>query len=117
MDFSYYLDPIRNHYFDFQGVTGRQPFWMFILINLLISIALGVVVTLIHLRPLLYLYDLAVLLPTLGLSVRRMHDVGKSGWWVLIGIIPVIGWIIVIYLYAQPSSTPYPAAVIDPQRT
>lgn len=47
--------------------------------------------------------NLALLLPGLGLCVRRMHDIGKSGWWVLIAIIPVIGWILFIYWAAQPS--------------
>jgi len=111
MDFNWYLDPIKNHYFDFEGVTGRRPFWMFVLINFLISVALVIVLSVIHLRPLAGLYDLAIFLPSLGLAVRRMHDIGQSGWLVLIGIIPVLGWAIVIYLYAQPSKTPYGALI------
>lgn len=109
MDFNYYLDPITNHYFDFQGVVTRKPFWMFVLFNFLISVALHVVFYLVHLRFVAQLYSLAVLLPMLGLAVRRMHDIGKSGWWVLVSLIPVLGWIYVIYLYCQPSTTPYRA--------
>jgi uncharacterized membrane protein YhaH (DUF805 family) len=107
MDFSYYLDPIQNHYFDFQGVTGRKAYWMFVLINFLISVALGIVLTIVHLYPLGSLYSLAVLLPGLGIGVRRMHDTGKSGWWLLVGLIPIVGWIWVIYLLCQPSTAPY----------
>lgn len=110
MDFNLYLDPITKHYFDFEGVAGRRAFWMFVLFNFLISVALGLVLALVHLRPLAGLYSLAVLLPSLGLAVRRMHDIGKSGWWLLAAVVPVIGWIYVIYLYCQPSSTPYGAA-------
>jgi uncharacterized membrane protein YhaH (DUF805 family) len=110
MDFNFYLDPITKHYFDFQGVAGRKAFWMFVLINFLISLALEVVLGVIHLQPLAALYSLAVLLPSLGIAVRRLHDIGKSGWWLLAALVPVIGWIYVIYLYCQPSKTPAFAA-------
>lgn len=110
MDFNLYLDPITKHYFDFQGVAGRREFWMFVLFNFLISVGLGIIFTIIHLRPLSSLYSLAVLLPSLGLAVRRLHDIGKSGWWVLVALVPVLGWIYVIYLYCQPSTTPYAAS-------
>ncbi len=110
MDFNYYLDPITKHYFDFNGVTGRKPFWMFVLFNFLISLAITIVLGIIHLKQLNGLYSLAVLLPSLGIAVRRLHDIGKSGWWILVGLIPVLGWIYLIYLYCQPTSTPYASA-------
>jgi uncharacterized membrane protein YhaH (DUF805 family) len=117
MDFNYYLDPIRNHYFDFQGVADRKAYWMFFLINFGISVALGIVLQLIHLGPLGGLYSLAVLSPGVGLGVRRLHDMGKSGWWLLVAFVPIVGWIYVIYLLCQPSQTPYAASMGDPQRT
>ena len=49
------------------------------------------------------IYSLAILIPFLALFVRRMHDIGKSGWNILWGLIPVIGWIYLIYLLIQPS--------------
>ena len=104
---NWYINPITNHYFDFQGTSGRQEFWMFVLFNLLISLAIGIVGNIIHLPLIGGLYSLAVLLPALGIEVRRMHDVGKSGWWILVALIPILGWIYVIYLLAQPSATPY----------
>ena len=110
MDFNQYLDPITKHYFDFQGVAGRRAFWMFVLFNFLISLVLSVVLTIVHLSALANIYSLAVLLPSLGLAARRLHDVGKSAWWLLIGLVPVLGWIYLIYLYCQPSSTAYGAA-------
>jgi uncharacterized membrane protein YhaH (DUF805 family) len=110
MDFNYYLEPITKHYFDFQGVVERKPFWMFVLINFLIAVGLEIVLRIVHLSLLSSLYSLAVLLPSLGLAVRRLHDVGKSGWWALVGLVPVLGWIYLIYLYCQPSTTPYAAA-------
>ena len=109
MDFNLYLDPITKHYFDFQGVTGRRAFWMFVLFNFVISIVLSAVLAVVHLQALGFLYSLALLLPGLGLGVRRLHDIGKSGWWLLASLVPVLGWIYVIYLYCQPSTTPYGA--------
>jgi uncharacterized membrane protein YhaH (DUF805 family) len=51
------------------------------------------------------LFMLAVLVPNIAVAVRRLHDVGKSGWMVLIGLIPLFGWIYLIYLYVQPGET------------
>ncbi len=108
MDFNLYLDPITKHYFDFQGVAGRRAFWMFVLFNFVIAVVLNIVLGLIHLGPLAGLYSLAVLLPSLGLAVRRLHDIGKSGWWLLVGLVPILGAILaLIYLYyCQPTTTP-----------
>ncbi|MGH7734691.1 MAG: DUF805 domain-containing protein [Gemmatimonadales bacterium] len=110
VNFNYYLDPITKHYADFQGVMGREPFWMFVLFNFIIGLVLGLVLGIIHLYPLSYIYSLALLLPSLSAGVRRLHDTGKSGWWVLVALIPLVGWIYLIYLYCQPTTAPYAAA-------
>lgn len=47
--------------------------------------------------------NLTLLLPSLGLAVRRLHDIGKSGWWIFISLIPIIGWILLIVWYCQDS--------------
>jgi uncharacterized membrane protein YhaH (DUF805 family) len=64
-----------------------------------------------HLSGLAGLYSLAVLLPTLGLQFRRLHDIGKSAWWLLVALVPILGFIYLIYLYCQPSTTPYGSVV------
>jgi uncharacterized membrane protein YhaH (DUF805 family) len=110
MNLSWFVDPITKQYFDFQGVTGRQAFWMYILYYVIGYVIVAIVANLIHLWQLSSLYSLGLLLPTLGIEVRRLHDVGKSGWWVLIGLVPILGWIYLIYLYAQPSAAPYGGA-------
>ena len=50
------------------------------------------------------LLSLALLLPILAVTARRLHDIGKSGWLMLIGLIPLIGWLLLIYWYVQPSA-------------
>ena len=67
------------------------------------------------------LFCLAALIPSIAVAVRRMHDIGKSGWLVLIGIIPIFGWAYVLYCYVQPGMTgpnqygPDPKGTGDPK--
>jgi uncharacterized membrane protein YhaH (DUF805 family) len=91
----WYLKVLRQ-YVDFNGRARRTEFWMFTLFSVIISIVLGVVDYLLNTSVLGMIYSLAVLLPTLAVGARRLHDIGRSGWWQLIGIIPIIGWIILI---------------------
>jgi uncharacterized membrane protein YhaH (DUF805 family) len=92
-----------NNYFGFEGRANLGEYWKPFLVNLIISVVLGVLELAVH--PFVYLADiffLAILFPGLALLFRRLHDTGRSGWWWLIGIIPVLGWLALIYLAAQP---------------
>jgi uncharacterized membrane protein YhaH (DUF805 family) len=92
-----------NKYFGFEGRANLGEFWKPFLINLIIAVVFGVLELAVH--PFVYLADifsLAILFPGLALLFRRLHDTGRSGWWWLIGIIPVLGWVALIYLVAQP---------------
>lgn len=80
-----YVDTITKHYVDFTGRVGVKQYWYFVLVNFVIAIVLAIVS-----RSLSDLYSLAVLLPTLGLTVRRLQDTGKPGSWVLIAFIPIV---------------------------
>ena len=94
-----YVTCIRK-YADFAGIGKRIEFWPFFLINLLINLVLSVLLPLIG-----TIYSLAMLVPSLAAGARRLHDIGKSGWLQLIWLIPVLGWVAMIYLLAQPSRT------------
>lgn len=87
----YYIGALKK-YAVFEGRATRSEYWYFFLFNLVISIIIG----LLDVPALGFLYSLAVLIPSLAVGVRRLHDVGKSGWWLLIGLIPVVGWIVLI---------------------
>ena len=100
---NWYLTVIKEHYADFKGRARRKEFWMFMLINWVISMVLAIIGGLIHFTLLGSIYSLAVLVPTLGVGVRRLHDMGKSGWWYLICLVPVLGAIYLIYLWCQDS--------------
>jgi uncharacterized membrane protein YhaH (DUF805 family) len=91
-------------YADFSGRAKRPEFWWFVLFTFLASLILGVVSSMLS-----GLFSLAVIVPSLAVGARRLHDIGRSGWWQLIWLVPVIGWIILIYWCVQ-ESNPTPNA-------
>jgi uncharacterized membrane protein YhaH (DUF805 family) len=82
---NYYLKVLQN-YATFSGRARRKEYWMFVLFNVIFAFVFGFVCGLIGVPVLANLYTLAVLLPSIAVGVRRMHDVGKSGWFLLIPI-------------------------------
>ena len=101
----WYLKVI-NSYFDFNGRARRKEYWMFVLINSIISIIsfyldniLGTAFA-IGYGPIYIGYGLAVLIPSIAVAIRRLHDVGKSGWMYLIVILPIVGpiWLIILFV-------------------
>lgn len=86
---NWYLKVIQN-YATFSGRARRKEYWMFFLFNMLISIVLNIIAGVIKFPLLGSLYSLVVLLPSIAVGVRRMHDVGKSGWFILIPIYNLI---------------------------
>jgi uncharacterized membrane protein YhaH (DUF805 family) len=106
---NWYLKVLKQ-YADFEGRARRMEYWMFALINVIIALLLYSILFvgiftestfLSSIGGILYLvYILAVFLPGLGVSVRRLHDTNKSGWMILIALIPIIGAIWLIILYA-----------------
>jgi uncharacterized membrane protein YhaH (DUF805 family) len=87
-------------YVEFNGRAARPEFWWFVLFQIVVSVVLGIVS-----RQLEGLASLAMLLPALAVGARRLHDIDKSGWWMLLWLIPVLGWILLIYWAAQPGDS------------
>jgi uncharacterized membrane protein YhaH (DUF805 family) len=99
---NWYLKVLKQ-YADFSGRARRQEYWMFILINAIISWSFTLLDNLAGVTiftTLSYFYTLAVLIPGLAVAVRRLHDIGKSGWWYLLILFPIVGWIWLIVLFA-----------------
>ena len=84
-------------YADFNGRAARPEFWWFVLAQFVVGMILNMVW-----QPLGALFSLAMLLPSLAAGSRRLHDTGKSGWLQLLALIPIVGWVVLIYLTAQP---------------
>jgi uncharacterized membrane protein YhaH (DUF805 family) len=92
---------LRDKYVDFNGRAGRSEYWWFFLA----CVAVAVVFNVLRLEMIGLLANLALLLPSLAVGARRLHDMGKSGWFQLVWLIPFIGWAIMIYWLVQPSTT------------
>ena len=96
----WYKEVVLKKYAKFDGRAGKNEFWYFVLGNFIISIILGIIPG--GIGDLIYsLYSLAVLVPGIAVSVRRLHDIGKSGWNLLMGLIPIAGIIILIIWYIK----------------
>lgn len=107
----YFVDVLKNQYLDFNGRATRTQFWMFNLYVFIIVFAISLIAGLLKLPVLATLAVLAVLLPSIGISVRRVRDLGISGWFILIGLIPVIGGIVLLVGYCLP--TDYAKPYVD----
>ena len=87
-----------NKYADFNGRAARPEFWWFFLFQIVVLAITGLV------SHILYgIVALALLLPGLAVGARRLHDIGKTAWLLLIGLIPFLGWLLLLYWFAQPS--------------
>lgn len=96
MTFQEAIKTCFNKYADFNGRAAPPEFWWFVLFVVLVSAALSVI------HPMLtMLFNLAVLVPSISVGARRLHDTGRSGWWQLVGLIPVIGMIVLIVFMVQ----------------
>ncbi len=109
--YQWFFHVITKHYVDFQGRASRSEFWYYTLTQFLIVFFFEIISALFYFSHLyymqagviilLYLFDLAVFLPGLGVSVRRLHDTNRSGWFLLLSLLPIIGDIVLIVFFAE----------------
>jgi uncharacterized membrane protein YhaH (DUF805 family) len=110
---NWYLEALKK-YTVFTGRARRKEYWFFVLFNILISMALAIVDYFTGTYNAAYgmgllggLYALAVLIPAIAVTVRRLHDTGRSGWWILIVLVPIIGgiWLLVLMVLDSEAGT------------
>ncbi|MGL5541168.1 MAG: DUF805 domain-containing protein [Erysipelotrichaceae bacterium] len=118
--FGAWLDVFKRG-LDFKGTSTRAEYWHPTLLNILFSIGLSFVMVILAVSSpdsflfvyfAFLLFTLVYMIPSLALQVRRLHDVGKSAWYLLLSFIPFVGPFILLYFYIQPSNpnTSYPRA-------
>jgi uncharacterized membrane protein YhaH (DUF805 family) len=100
---------LTQKYADFSGRARRSEYWWFFLFNVLVGIAASVIDSILGTRYgsgtglVQALAQLALLIPGIAVGVRRLHDTGRSGWWLLIGLVPLVGWIVLLVFLVQDS--------------
>jgi uncharacterized membrane protein YhaH (DUF805 family) len=114
--FNEFMDTLKNKYTQFNGRASRREYWIFVLFIFLTQLVLGIILNVVHLSVLGGILSLAFLIPGLAVGIRRLHDIGKSGWWLLIGLIPVIGAIILIIFYCMPGTAGQNKYGSDPRK-
>ncbi|MBP1851348.1 DUF805 domain-containing protein [Rhizobium halophytocola] len=104
MEFQHAVRRAFSKYVTFTGRAMRSEFWWFALFVVLVNAVAEIIDRMIFGFGLLgAIAALVLFLPQLTVAVRRLHDTGRSGWWLLIALIPLIGWIVLLYFYIQPS--------------
>jgi uncharacterized membrane protein YhaH (DUF805 family) len=101
MNFSQAVSTCLRKYVDFSGRAGRPEFWWFFLFQVIVVVVTGMVSDVLN-----GIAGLALLLPALSVGARRLHDIGKSAWFLLLALIPVLGFLILLYWCVQPSEGP-----------
>ncbi len=100
MDFQQSIKQCFQKYADFNGRAKRPEYWWFALFCFIVSMALGIIGDTISLA-----FSLVTLLPSLAVGSRRLHDINKSGWFQLLWLIPILGWLVLIYFLVQEGGT------------
>ena len=100
------LMPLRR-YAEFSGRSQRKEYWMFFLFQIIVVVVLGIIEGALGLTgmvagaygPLTALFWLAVLIPGIAVGIRRLHDTDRSGWWLLLAFVPIVGAIVLIVFF------------------
>lgn len=96
-----------NQWNIFEGRARRAEYWWFTAVNIGIGFVIAIIGAVIGLSFLDDLFNLVILVPSLAVGCRRLHDIGRSGWWQLLILVPVIGWIVLL-VFAVSDSKPEP---------
>ena len=107
MTFGDAVRSVLTQYTGFSGRARRSEYWYFLLFSFLVSTVASMVDAALHSAVLGLLVTLGLILPSLAVGVRRLHDIDRTGWWLLIGLIPLVGAIVLI-VFACTDSQPGP---------
>jgi uncharacterized membrane protein YhaH (DUF805 family) len=98
----YFTDAFRK-YADFSGRATRKQYWMFVLIYSIIYIVLALIDGALNTLWLTSIFSLIIFIPSISIGARRLHDIGRTGWWQLIYLVPLIGLIVMLIFLCQDS--------------
>jgi uncharacterized membrane protein YhaH (DUF805 family) len=99
----HFVDIFKHKYADFNGRASRTEYWMFTLYCVIVNIALTLIELALDITGISLIFNIIILVPSVAITARRLHDVDKSGWWQLILFIPIIGLIVWLVWMVRPS--------------
>jgi len=92
---------VAESYAKFDGRSGRDEFWWFFLANLIVGVVLSLLGQASTFFYIIYvIYGLALIIPSIAVGIRRLHDINRTGWWILIALVPLVGLIVLLVFYA-----------------
>lgn len=98
----YFVDYLKTNYTNFEGRVSRSQYWYFVLCYVVVAIPLGLIDGILFQKQVLSLIlALALIVPQIGIGVRRLHDLGKPGWWYFMVLIPLVGPIALLVLFCM----------------
>jgi uncharacterized membrane protein YhaH (DUF805 family) len=105
--------PLKK-YAQFSGRSRRKEYWMFVLLQIVVIVGLSIIETILDLSgtvlglygPLTMLAILALFIPGIAVSIRRLHDTDRSGWWILLGLVPLVGLVLIVFMVLEGTRGP-----------
>ena len=104
MSFSEAVKSGFDHYTKFDGRAARPAFWWWFLFTILVAIGANIIDSIIGIPLLSIVISIGLILPNISVAIRRLHDTDRSGWWILIGFVPLIGFIVLLIFYLEKSN-------------
>jgi uncharacterized membrane protein YhaH (DUF805 family) len=105
MDFKTSVNSVLNNFINFEGRASRSEYWWFFLFYVIVYVGAMIIDSMLSMGVLVLLVSLGLLAPSLSVGTRRLHDTGKSGWWQLLYLIPLVGMVVMIYFLVQKGDT------------
>ena len=102
---NWYLKVVRDNYFNFTGRARRYEYWMFMLVYFGIMVVASFIDAALGTAFISSVLALLHIIPSIAVGARRLHDIDKSGWWQLISLIPVIGWVLALFWACKDGET------------
>jgi uncharacterized membrane protein YhaH (DUF805 family) len=88
-----------SNYVNFSGRASRSEYWYWILFIVIADIVAAIIDQALGMQLVTGLFGLVTIIPNIAIAIRRLHDLDRTGWWILLGFIPLIGWIILLIWY------------------
>jgi uncharacterized membrane protein YhaH (DUF805 family) len=106
---NWFVDALKNKYATFTGRARRTEYWMFVLFSIIFAVVAMIIDGIITGGLLGLVYTLGILIPSIAVAVRRLHDTNRSGWWLLLGLVPLLGLVLIYFLVldSQPGDNEY----------